>query len=103
MGGVGKGAAESLEGAPVSDRPTDVAAGALRSPWTYSKRFVLLNNTDEENKLVLRNYSHFHIFTFHHHPVKQSLMINYPKKLYKSPGNIMFSRLLTASHKNARS
>lgn len=49
MGGVGKGAAESLEGAPVSDRPTDVAAGALRSPWTYSKRFVLLNITDAIN------------------------------------------------------
>lgn len=67
MGGVGKGAAESLEGAPVSDRPTDVAAGALRSPWTYGKRFVLLKNTDTNkgNELALPNYSHFHIFTFH--------------------------------------
>lgn len=67
MGGVGEGAAESLEGVPVSDRPADVAAGALRSPWTHGKRFVLLNNTDaiKGNKLALPYYTHFNVFTFH--------------------------------------
>lgn len=50
----------------MSDCPTDVAAGALRSSWTYGKRFVLLNNTDaiKGNKLVLLYYIHFYIFIF---------------------------------------
>lgn len=37
MGGVREGAAKSLEGTLVSDRPTDVAALSLHSPRAHSK------------------------------------------------------------------
>lgn len=38
MGGVREGAAKSLEGAFVSDRPPDVAALSIHSPRTHSKK-----------------------------------------------------------------
>lgn len=38
MGGVREGAAKSLEGALLSDRPTDVAALSMHSPRTHSKK-----------------------------------------------------------------
>lgn len=53
VGGVRQSAAESLEGAVVSDCPTDVAAGALHSPGKHGTRGkVQLNRTFVKRKCV---------------------------------------------------
>lgn len=44
MGGVREGAAESLEGALVSDHPPDVAALSIHSPRTHSKKTLLYSD-----------------------------------------------------------